>query len=218
MSVYDKQNIYPSLEPSCPDEHDEGHVYRLKKVEAIEAFLRAEISAREKLAKKFKRFGTTARIVDTCLITTTVFTGGGSIATLSTGIGAPISIALASISLVLSLGSGITRQNIKLFDTKSKKHDKIKLLAETKLDSISETISQAIQDSHISPVEYQRILKEVENYRVLKDQIRQKSKRIANTISEEQRQAILDQGRQQGKQDFLEQIKNSSATQPVSAM
>ena len=146
---------------------------------------------------------------------TTVITGGGSIASLSTGIGLPISIALASITLVLSLTTVVTRKTIKIVDTKSKKHDQIRLLAESKLDSISDVVSQAIQDGDISPDEYQRILKEIEHYRQIKQQIRQKTKRITNAINEEQRQAILDQGRKEGKEDFLRQIANTSSIQPV---
>ena len=92
------------------------------------------------------------------------------------------------------------------------------MLAETKLDSISDAVSQAIQDGDISPDEYQRILKEIEHYRLLKEQIRTKSKRVTDAITEEQREAILNEGRKQGKQDFLKQIANTSATQPVNVM
>ena len=207
--MYEK--IYPPLEPSAPID---DQVYRLKKVEELEKFLRSEIEKREQLAKKFKRYGTTTRLADTLLVATTVITGGGSIASLSTGIGLPVSIALASITLVLSLSTVFTRKTIKIVDTKSKKHDQIRLLAESKLDSISDAVSQAIQDGDISPDEYQRILKEIEHYRQIKQQIRQKTKRVTDAINEEQRQAILDQGRKEGKEDFLRQIANTSGILP----
>ena len=98
----------------------------------MEKFLkRSEIEKREQLAKKFKRYGTTTRLVDTLLVGTSVITGGGSIASLSTGIGLPMSIALASITLVLSLSTVVTRKTIKIVDIKSKKHDQIRLLAES---------------------------------------------------------------------------------------
>ena len=219
MSVYEDNKLYPNIhDASAPPTPDEPQLYRMSKVEELEKFLRTEIGKREQLAKRFKRFGTAARIVDTSLITTTVLTGSGSIAALATGVGAPISIALAAVSLVLSLGTGITRQNIKLFDAKSKKHDQIRLLAESKLDSVSDAVSQAIQDGDISPQEYQRILKEVDHYRQIKQQIRQKTKRATNAITEEQRQAILDQGRKEGREAFLQQVASSSATQHVTAM
>ncbi|WP_171480125.1 hypothetical protein, partial [Acinetobacter baumannii] len=90
--------------------------------------------------------------------------------------------------------------------------------AEAKLDSISSLISKAVEEANISHDEYQFILKEVEHYRTLKEQIRTKSKRVVDAITAEQREAILAEGRKQGKRDFLRKIAQSSDTQPVNAM
>ena len=147
--------LYPSL-PSAPQHDDESHIYRLKKIEEIEAFLQNEILERERLYKKFKRYSTSVRIVDHTIITATVIIGGGGPAALCTGIGVPVSIALASVSLILSLTTAITRKTSKLYDTKAKKYDKIAVLAQTKLDSVHDTVSKAINDGHISPEEFQR--------------------------------------------------------------
>ena len=212
MSVYNDK-IYPEI-PSAPLE-DDSQKYRMVKIAEMEKFLRSEINNREQLSKKFKRYSTTTRIADTALISGIVITGAGSITLLSTGIGLPASIALASISLLLSMGTVITRKTIKITDTKSKKHDQIRLVAESKLDSISDVVSTDIQDGDISPQEYQRIIKEVEYYRHIKQEIRQKSKRITDALTEEQRQAILDCGRKEGKEDFLRQIATTSGIQPV---
>ena len=46
---------------------------------------------------------------------------------------------------------------------KQEKHDAIKLLAQAKSDSISDIISQAMQDGDISPTEFHKVLQEVEN-------------------------------------------------------
>ena len=78
--------LYPSL-ASAPQHDDESHIYRLKKIEEIEAFLQNEILERERLYKKFKRYSTSVRIVDHTLITATVITGGGGLAALCTGVG-----------------------------------------------------------------------------------------------------------------------------------
>ena len=50
------EKLYPPL-PSAP-QPDESHIYRLKKIEEIEAFLLNEILERERLYKKFKRYST----------------------------------------------------------------------------------------------------------------------------------------------------------------
>ena len=48
-----------------------------------------------------------------------------------------------------------------------KKHDSIKLLAQSKLDSVANIISQAIQDGDISSIEFHKLLQDVEKYRKL---------------------------------------------------
>jgi hypothetical protein len=78
-------------------------------------------------------------------------------------------------------------------------------------------VSKAIEDAHISHEEYHLILKEINNYRVMKEQIRTKSNRITDAITVEQREAILAQGREEGKQAFLARIAASSDIQPVNA-
>ena len=218
MSVY-TEKIYPDI-ASAPDEDgpQQSQIYRLKKIEEAEKFLRDEAEKRGKLAKQFKRRVIASTISDTSLITAITILEVASVATLTTGVGAPISIVLASAGLLLGLGSGVIHKTQKVFESKSKKHDKIKTLAESKLDSISNLVSKAIENAHISHEEYQFILKEVEHYRVIKEQIRTKSKKVADAITAEQREAILAQGREEGKQDFLRKIAATSDTPTANAM
>ena len=149
MSVYDNDTskIYPTLGPSAPPSQEVNpQTYRLAKISETEAYFLDEIDAREKLAKKIKGFSTITAVLDTTLITTTAITGGISIAALASGIGLPVGISLSATSLLLSLATTITRKTISIFNSKEKKHDDIQMLAQSKLDAISETISQAIQD------------------------------------------------------------------------
>ena len=127
----------------------------------IEAYLLNEIDVRERTAKKMKRFNTITGIVDTGLITSTVITGGTggiSIATFASGVGLPVGIALSGTSLLLSLATAITRTSFKVFTIKQEKHDAIKVLAQSKLDSIANIISQAMKDGIISPTEFHKVL------------------------------------------------------------
>ena len=210
-----RENIYPILNPSAPV--DDSQIYRLSKINEMEKFLRDEISSRDKLAKQFKRRAITATISDTTVITVITGLEIGSIITIATGVGAPVGIALAASGVALGISSIIAQKLQKLFDSKSKKHEKIKVLAEAKLDSISGLVSKAVEDSTISHQEFQFIITEIEHYRNLKKEIRMKSKRVADAITTEQREAILAQGRKQGKDDFLKQIARSSDTQTANA-
>ena len=107
MSIYDNEtNIYPDLNPTGPQE---PQTYRLKKLTEIEAFLLDKIEFCEWIAKKMKRFNTITGIVDTGLITSTVITGGISIAAFATSFGMSAGIALSGTNLLLSLATVIIR-------------------------------------------------------------------------------------------------------------
>ena len=187
-SVYDEK-IYPLIATAPPD--DDNQAYRLKKIDELEKFLRDEIRTRDSLTKRFKRRATSTLISDTAIITTITGLEIASIAILTTGIGVPISVILASTGLFLGLGSAIIHKTQRIFDSKAKKHEKIKTLAESKLDTISGIVSKAVEDAHVSHEEYQLILKEAKSYRQMKEQIRNKSKKATDAITTEQREEIL---------------------------
>ena len=162
MSVYEnKTKIYPDLNPTAPQE---PQTYCLNKLSEIEAYFLHKIEVREQIAKKIKRFNTITGIVDTVLITSTVITGGISIAAFATSAGLPVGIALSGTSPLFSLATAITRKSFKISTIKQEKHDSIKLLAQSKLDSIANIISQAMQDEVISFTEFHKVLQEVEKY------------------------------------------------------
>ena len=106
-------------------------------------------------------------------------------------------------SLLLSLATASTRKSFKIFALKQEKHDAIKLLAQSKLDIITNIISQAMQDGDILSTEFHKVLQQVENYRKLKVDIRNQAKAKVKEITKEQREEILEQGRKEGKEDFL---------------
>ena len=157
-----------------------------------------------KLPKKMKRFNTITGIVDTGLITSTVITGGISIAAFASGVGLPVGIALSGTSLLLSLATAITRKSFKIFTVKQEKYDAIKLLAQSKLDSIANIISQAVQDGDISLTEFHKVLQEVEKYRKLKADIRNQAKAKVKEITKEQREETLSKEEKKAKKIFYE--------------
>ena len=170
----------------------------------IEAFFLDEIEVRERIAKKMKRFNTITGIMDTGLITSTVITGGISIAAFPSDVGLPIGATLGVASLLLSLATAITRKSFSTFTVKQEKHNFIKLLAQSKLNSIASIISQAMQDGYISPAEFHKVLQEVEKYRKLKADIRNQAKTKIKQITKKQREEMLEQGRKESKEDFLQ--------------
>ena len=110
------------------------------------------------------------------------------------------------------------RKSFKIFTVKQEKHNSIKLLAQSKLDSITNIISQAMQDGDISPSEFHKILQEIEKYRKLKADIRTQAKAKVKEITEERQEEILEERRKEGKEDLLGKIANSSGTLGVNVI
>ena len=137
---------------------------------------------------------------------------------LASDVGLPVGIALSGTSLILSLAMVITQKSFKTFTVKQSKHDSIKLLAQSKLYNKSNIMSQAMQDGNVSPTEFHKVLQVIGKYRKLKADIRNKAKAKIKQITKEQREELLEQGRKEGKEDFLRKIANTSGTQGASAI
>ena len=123
----------------------------------------------------------------------------------------PVGIALSETSLLLSLATAISRNSFKIFTIKQEKHDAIKLLAQSKLDSIANIILQTMQNRDISPTEFHKVLQELEKYCKLEADIRNQVKAKVKEITKEQQQEILEQGRKEDKED----LKKKSQTLQV---
>ena len=121
-----KTNYILHLQPSAPID---DQLYRLKKIDEMEQFLRSEVAYRDQLSKRYKRRAAAVTISDTSVVTAITLLSIGSVATLASGVGMPVTIALTATGLVLSLTSAIVHKTQKIFNSKAKKHDKIKVLA-----------------------------------------------------------------------------------------
>ena len=88
-------------------------------------------------------------------------------------VGAPVGIASARFTLIFSLSAGITKKVLNITrKKKKKKHDKILMLAKSKLNSIETLISQALIDMDISHEEFITVLKENDRYEKMKDNLK----------------------------------------------
>ena len=113
----DTGKLYPVL-PTAPEE-DEGQAFRLKTIKEVEAFMHAEIAERSRLSKKFDNCSSITSYINYGLTATTIITGSGGIACLSTGVGAPIALALGGISLASTMAGGITHRLSKIYTIKA---------------------------------------------------------------------------------------------------
>ena len=94
--------------------------------------------------------------------------GGISIISFASIIGAPVGTASASFSLAFSLTTGITKTLPKITRNKKKKHNKIVMLARSKLNSTVTLLSQALIDLEISHEYLKTIVNEKEKHEKIK--------------------------------------------------
>ena len=178
-----EQNIIPSAPPLYPKLN--GGDYRLKKISDCQKELENEITHYRRISKKYKRAKTiiNALAVTTGALTTVLSTA--SLATLLSAIAAPIGASLAGISALMGITSTAAGASSERLNKKLTKHEKTVSLAESKHISISRLVSKAMTDGSISDVEFNLILREIENYYSLKGKLRMEVKKIENISSDD---------------------------------
>lgn len=193
--------IYPDLSNEYhPDlsNNSDKHNYRLTKISGIEDKLISERDARKTLYKQYKRGVNIIDGIDTVLITSGVVLGG-------VGLALPILLPLEIAAIVLGT-TGVCMKLVKRkLHAKAQKHDKIRTIAVTKLNSISELISTALQDGHINDNEFKTVVNELNQYNKLKDMIRSKQ---PQSLSQEEKKELIEQGKTEALKIIQNNIKN----------
>ena len=124
------------------------------------------------MSKRLGRYITSFDYFNKSLIVLSATSGSISIASFATVIGAPVGITSASFSLAFSICTGIVKKLLKTTRNKKKKHNKIVMLARSKLNSIESKISEALINNKISHEDFMTITNEEKNYRKLIENIR----------------------------------------------
>ena len=110
--------------------------------------------------------------VDKTLVVLSVTSWGISIISFTSIIEVPVGIASASFAHAFSLTTGIIKKLLKITKNKKKKHNKIVMLAKSKLNSIETLIFQASIDLETSHEEFKTTINEKEKYEKMKEIIR----------------------------------------------
>ena len=115
------------------------------------------------MSKRLSKYITSFDYFDKPSFVLSVTTGSISIASFATAIGAPVGIASASFSLAFSISTGIVKKLLKTVRNMKKKHNKIVMLARSKLNSIESKISEALINNEISHEDFMTIINEEKN-------------------------------------------------------
>ena len=197
-----EQNIIPSTLPLYPSLRENVGDYRLKKISDCQKELENEISHYRRISKKYKR---AKMIINAFAATTGVLTvvlSSAGLATSVTGIGAIIGAPIAGIAALLGTFSTVAGASSGRLNQKVTKHEKTISLAESQHLSISKLVSKAMIDGSISDLEFNLILREIDNYNSLKSQLRRKVK-IENSSHEK---VDVESLRQELKKKFQQKL------------
>ena len=143
---------------------------RLNKINEIKDYFIAEIKKRELMGNRSSNYISSFDYFDKSLIVLSATSGSISFASFATVIGTPVGIASASLSLTFSFSAGLVKTLLKTRN-KKKKHNKIVMLARSKLNSMESKRSEALINNEISHEDFMTIIKEERNYRELKESI-----------------------------------------------
>ena len=111
--------------------------FRLDEISKIENYFIEEINQRKSCNKKLSKYIAAFDYIDKILIVLSATTGGVSIISFTTIVGAPVGIASASLTLIFSLTTGITKRLLNT--TRKKRKNIIKFLCWLKVNSIALT-------------------------------------------------------------------------------
>ena len=146
--------------------------FRLKNIDETRNYLIEEINRNELMSKKHKKVCTTLNYIEHFLILASTITGCISISAFVSLLGIPIGITNSAIGLkICAITVGIKKFK-SIIKKKKKKHDKIVLLAKSKLNSIEVLISKALIDSNISHDEFVLINNVLKKFYVMKKEIK----------------------------------------------
>ena len=162
-----QNTLYPNL-PTTPNAEN----FRLTEISKCLREINTEIEHYRLVLKKYKKVRKVIHYSVVSLGAMTTVLSSGAVGTSLTGLGAMLGVPLGAIAIFSGGASaGLSVINKKL-ERKVIKHSTIYALAVSKHDSINSSVSQALNDNHVSDTEFELITREMHKYRQLKQNLR----------------------------------------------
>ena len=150
---YNSSDTYPNLRATLLDDEQ----FRLNKIIEVRDYFIGEIRERELMNKRLSKY---IASFDKSLFVLSVTTDSVSIVSFAAVIGAVEGILSARFSLEFSISTGIVKKVLKTTRNKTKKHNKIVMLARSKLNRIESKISEALINNEINHEDFIVIINE----------------------------------------------------------
>ena len=122
----------------------------LDETSKIENYFIEQINQIQSCSKKLSKHVAVFDCIDQALIVLSARSSGVSIISCTSIVGALVGIVNASLTLFFSVTTGIVKKLLNITRNKKKKHDKILMLAKSKLSSNETLIWRALIDMEIS--------------------------------------------------------------------
>lgn len=188
--------LYPELPTAdIPARVEPDQNFRLKQIREIRDFLEKEAETRGRLRRRYKSLYNTAYYVNMGASLTAVGASTTAAISITTVIGSIAALPLGIVAITTGVIGVVSSKVSKILLKKTEKHEKIKLIAMSKLSSVNDLVSKALSDGKISDEEFQVILGESESYRDHKSQFRRK---IRNELSSEREEEIREEAEKKG--------------------
>ena len=152
---------------------DTANKYRLDEINKIRDYFNNEIKERKDIIKKLNKYLVSFDYLDKIFIALSASFGTLNIASYASVVGTPAGIAGSSLTLMFTIGTGISKSLLNVTKKRKKKHNKIIVLAKNKLNMIDALLSSALNDSEISHEEFTNIINEANIYENIKENIKE---------------------------------------------
>ena len=198
-----ENKLYPSL-PQSPEPQN----FRLQQISEVKKFLEEEIEFRRKIFSKYKKAFDVITGFTHFINLASVTAGSIGVSALAGVITAPIGMALGGVTIGGAIISSALSWEKKNILNKLEKHEKIGMLAVSKLNTINDLVSKAITDSHISTEEFTLITREKDKYITMKNAIRKKQRETNQNIDVEAlKKTFLEEGKKLAQNEMIEKLK-----------
>ena len=138
--------------------------YRLDEINKIRDYFNNEIKERKDIIKKLNKYFVRFDYIDKIFIALSASFGTLSIASYASVVGTPAGIAGSSLTLIFTIGTGISKSLLNVTKKKKKKHNKIIVLAKNKLNMME-----------INHEEFTNIINETNIYENIKENIKKRT-------------------------------------------
>ena len=160
--------LYP---PPPPPLEMTGDNHRLQHVAEVRSRLEKERDFRASLYKKYRCSVNVLDGLDTALSVASAGLAASGVGVLTTIIAVPVTLGLQAGAIACGL-LGVGRRFIcQRLEARARKHDQIRVSAESKLNTIADRISTTLTNDKISDEEFRQILSEVDKYNQMKADI-----------------------------------------------